>query len=551
MLVDQLWYKNAIIYCCDVETFMDANGDGIGDFEGLKRRLSYLEGIGVTCIWLLPFYPTPNHDNGYDITDYYGIDPRLGDLGDFVEFSHEARRRGLRLMVDLVLNHTSVDHPWFQAARRDPASKYRDYYVWSQEKPHDMHEGMVFPGHQETTWTYDDVAGAYYMHRFFPFQPDLNVGNPAVRREMLKVIGAWLELGVSGFRVDAVPFLIEPRGLRGFTREQGFRFLNEIRDFISFRNGEAVLLAEANVTMEEVKDYFDDGRRMQLVLNFQANQRLFLALVDEDATQLAQSLAAAPPLGKMAQWAHFLRNHDELDLGRLTEEERQRAFAALGPHPDMQLYNRGLRRRLAGLLGGDEARLHFCYALLMGLPGTPVLWYGEELGMVENLALPDRQAVRTPMQWSSDRNAGFSSAATTIKPVLAEGARGSDRVNVAASRRDPTSLLNCIERLIRLRKESPEIGFGDCQVLQVADTRVLALRYDWRGQTLVTAYNFGRHACSLDLVLSDITTPLTDAFSGEQVQFQGSYAITLRGSGFCWLRAGAQDAVASAAVAAR
>jgi maltose alpha-D-glucosyltransferase/alpha-amylase len=294
--------------------------------------------------------------------------------------------------------------------------------------------------------------------------------------------------------------------------------------------------------MQEVSDYFDNGRRMQLVLNFQANQRLFLALVDEDATQLAESLASVPPLGKLAQWAHFLRNHDELDLGRLTDSERKRAFAALGPDADMQLYERGLRRRLAGMLGGDQTRLHFCYALLLGLPGTPVFWYGEELGMVENLALPERQAVRTPMQWCAGHNAGFSSAATTVKPILAEGPGGSDNVNVAASRRDPNSLLNRIERLIRLRKESPEIGFGDCEVLQVEDKRVLALRYAWRGQTLIVAYNFGREDCRFRLAPSGISAPLTDVFSGEQIQPHEGYAITLRGSGFSWLRVGAQDA---------
>jgi len=374
-VIEDLWYKNAVIYCLDVETFQDGNGDGVGDFRGLKRRLEYLAGLGVTCIWLLPFYPSPNRDNGFDITDFYGVDPRHGDLGDFVAFTHHARSHGIRVIVDLVVNHTSDRHPWFRSARASPDSPFRDYYVWSKKKPKGSHKGMVFPGVQKTTWTWDEEARAYYFHRFFPFQPDLNVTHPAVKEEILKIMGFWLQLGVSGFRVDAAPFLVELKGLEG--REHGIKdphdLLRDMREFLSWRQGDAILLAEANVPMGGVKAFFGDGDRMQLVFNFQANQGFFQGVVQEDAGPVAKALRTSPRLRETAQWANFLRNHDELDLGRLTDQARAGVFAALGPEPTMQIYGRGLRRRLAPMFGGDMRRLRLAYSLMFSLPGTPVL----------------------------------------------------------------------------------------------------------------------------------------------------------------------------------
>jgi maltose alpha-D-glucosyltransferase / alpha-amylase len=546
-VIHDLWYKNAIFYCLDVETFMDGNGDGVGDFVGLRRRLDYLAGLGVTCVWLLPFYRSPNRDNGYDVSDYYAVDPRLGTLGDFVEFSNEARLHGIRVIVDLVANHTSDEHPWFQQARRDPQSRYRDYYVWSKERPDDADSGMVFPGVQDSTWSWDDAAQAWFFHRFFDFQPDLNVANPAVRAELMKIVGFWLELGVSGFRVDAVPFLIEPQGGHEAERQQEharFTLLDEIREFLSWRRGDAILLAEANVPMDHVTAYFDGGRRMQMVFDFIANQALFLSLADEDARPLRDALASAPPLPQIAQWAQFLRNHDELDLGRLAEEERRRAFDAFGPEPRMQLYGRGLRRRLAPMLAGDPRRLALAYSLLFTLPGTPVLWYGEEIGMGEDLGLEGRDAVRTPMQWSSERNGGFS-AVDPFRPVTDSGPFGSERISVAAERRDPDSLLNRIERMIRLRKECPEIGWGARKIIDVEAESVLALRYESHGSVTIAVHNLSPDAAKVSLdAQARGTRVLVDALSGTRVEDDGSgrFPVELRGYGYHWFHAGERDA---------
>lgn len=547
-MIEDRWYKNAIVYCLDVETFMDGNGDGVGDFLGLRRRLDYLAGLGVTCVWLLPFYASPNRDNGYDVRDYYSVDPRLGDLGDFVAFSHQARLHGIRVIVDLVANHTSDEHPWFEAARRDPRSPYRDYYVWSRERPDDADAGIVFPGVQESTWSWDDAAQAWYFHRFFEFQPDLNLANPAVRDEILKVMGFWLELGVSGFRVDAVPFLLERQGAPGAAQdeqEEGrYALLDEMREFVSWRRGEAILLAEANVPLEDAAAYFDGGRRMHMVFNFIANQALFLALAEGDARPLARALRDAPPLGDAAQWAQFLRNHDELDLGRLAPDERRRVFDAFGPEPRMQLYDRGLRRRLAPMLAGDARRLALAWSLLLTLPGTPVLWYGEEIGMGEALELEGRDAVRTPMQWSAEPHAGFSAAGEIFRPVVSSGPFAHDRVNVAAQRRDPDSLLNRVERMIRLRKECEELGWGTPRVLDVGAKSVLVVRFDWRRNVIVVAHNLAPEARDVSLELEGGTTALVDTLSGERVEASGPgrYRLTLPPYAFRWLRAGERDA---------
>jgi maltose alpha-D-glucosyltransferase/alpha-amylase len=545
-VIDDLWYKNAIVYCLDVETFMDGNGDGVGDFIGLRRRLDYLAGLGVTCLWLLPFYASPNRDNGYDVSDYYAVDPRLGTVGDFVDLSHQARLHGIRLVVDLVANHTSAEHPWFQQARRDPRSRFRDYYVWSRERPDDADAGVVFPGVQKSTWSWDDAAQAWFFHRFFDFQPDLNVANPDVRAELLKVVGYWLELGVSGFRLDAVPFLIERQGAGARDEQEQARFalLDELREFLSWRRGDAILLAEANVPMADVGAYFDGGRRMQMVFDFVANQALFLSLATEDARPLRDAVASSPSLPDTAQWAKFLRNHDELDLGRLAAEDRERVFQAFGPEPRMQLYGRGLRRRLAPMLAGDPDRLALAYSLLFTLPGTPVLWYGEEIGMGEDLALDGRDAVRTPMQWSSERHAGFTTGAP-FRPPIAAGPFAYHRVNVAAQRRDSDSLLNRMERMIRLRKECPEVGWARPRLLDGGSGSVLALRYERRGSVMIVVHNLSSRPAeaSLDGEAAGAHS-LVDALSGHRVDAVGAgrFALTLRPYGFCWFHVGERDA---------
>ena len=421
-----LWYKNAVIYCLDVETFMDANGDGIGDFRGLADRLDHLETLGVSAVWLNPFYPTPNRDNGYDITDFYDVDSRLGSPGDFVEFARAARDHGLKVIVDLVVNHTSIDHPWFRSARQSKDSPYRDWYVWSDDKPEDITDGIIFPGVQEAVWTRTEETGAWYMHRFYAHQADLNIANRQVREEIMKVMGFWLELGVAGFRIDAVPFLIEYKGLKEEPDRDPYLLLSEMRDFLSWRRSEAIMLAESNVPRERARMHFggrqyDADDRMHMIFDFPLNQRLWLAMVREDARPIVEALRSRDDdMPQQAQWATFLRNHDELSLDKLSEDERQEAFATLAPDAGMRIYDRGVRRRMAPMLGGDDARLKLAHSLLMALPGTPVMWYGDEIGMGENLSLPERYPVRTPMQWSDTKNGGFSDSDGDLVQPMAE-----------------------------------------------------------------------------------------------------------------------------------
>jgi maltose alpha-D-glucosyltransferase / alpha-amylase len=489
VMFDDLWYKNALIYSLDLETFMDSNGDGVGDFEGLIRRLDYLDALGVDVLWIAPFQKTPNRDNGYDISDYYTVDPRHGSGGDFVEFMQEAKKRGMRVIIDLVANHTSIDHPWFQASRKKD-ERYHDWYVWSKKRPPDWNKGMVFPGVQHRTWTYDKERREYYFHRFYEHQPDLNMDNPAVRAEIRRIMGFWLELGVAGFRVDAVPFIIERPKLRGKKNgDKHFDFLEEMRDFLQWRSGDAVLLGEANVLPEESKAYFADGQGLHLMFNFWVNQHLFYALASSDTRPLLAALRATKNIPPGAQWAQFLRNHDELDIDRLTEEQRQTVFDRFGPEPEMQIYERGIRRRLASMLG-DRGHGRLAHSVLFSLPGTPVIRYGDEIGMGEDLSLKERDAVRTPMQWSDDPSAGFSAADKLIHPVIDKGAFAYRFVNVESQRRDPDSNLRWMRRLIALRKECPEIGWGEWKILPAGSKHLLALLYTWRGTSVLVVHNF-------------------------------------------------------------
>ena len=546
-MINDLWYKNAVIYCLSVATYMDANEDGIGDFQGLVRRLDYLHGLGVTAIWLMPFQPSPYRDDGYDISDYYGVNSRHGTLGDFVEFTHEAKQRGIRVIMDLVVNHTSDRHPWFQQARSDPNSKYRDWYVWSDKKPPQAHKGMVFPGVQKSTWTYDKTARAWYFHRFYDFQPDLNTSNPHVQAEILKIMGFWIQLGVVGFRMDAVPFVISTKGPHVKTTVEQYDMLRSLREFLQWRQGDAIILAEANVLPESDMEYFgEDGDRMHMMFNFQVNQHLFYALAAADNRPLVQALKATKPRPATAQWGLFLRNHDELDLGRLTEEQRQRVFKCFGPEKDMQLYNRGIRRRLAPMLNGDRRRIELAYSLMFTLPGTPVLRYGDEIGMGDDLKLPERNCARTPMQWSTEPHAGFTKSDRPILPVVSDGPYGYQHVNAAEQRRDPNSLLNWTERIIRMRKEVPEVGWGDFEVLSTRDPAVLAMRYDWRNNSVLFVHNLD--AIPREVVFSTglqgkegrvLVNLLTEEHSraGED----GRHHLLIEAYGYRWYRIGGLD----------
>ena len=546
-MINDLWYKNAIIYSLSVETYMDSNGDGVGDFQGLTRRLDYLQGTGVTAIWLNPFQPSPQRDNGYDISDFYGVDPRYGTLGDFVEFTHACKQRGMRLLIDLVVNHTSDQHPWFQDARSDKNSKYRHWYIWSKRKPAHSADGIVFPGVQKSTWTRDKKSGEYYFHRFYEFQPDLNTANPEVQAEILKIMGFWLQLGVSGFRMDAVPFVIAEKGAGVTKPVEHYDMLRTFREFLQWRQGDAVILAEANVLPDTDMEYFgDSGERMQLMFNFQVNQSLFYALAAADNRPLIEALHATEPRPATAQWAMFLRNHDELDLGRLSKPQQQQVFAAFGPEPEMQLYDRGIRRRLAPMLGGDRRRIELAFSLMLSLPGTPVLLYGDEIGMGDDLALAERECARTPMQWSGEANAGFTSGGSPIVPVIAAGPYGYQHINVAEQRRAPDSQLNWMERMIRMRKEVPEVGWGVFAVLDAGSPEILALRYDWRNNAVLFLHNLsaiprevdfepgatGLHAGLLVNLLSD---------DHSQPDENGRHCVLLEPYGYRWFRVGGLD----------
>jgi maltose alpha-D-glucosyltransferase/alpha-amylase len=542
--IDDLWYKNAILYCLDVERYQDANGDGIGDFDGLMRRLDYLQGLGVTCVWLQPFYPSPNRDNGYDVADYYNVHPKYGSLGDFAEFMNRAEALGIRVIVDLVVNHTSRECLWFQQARRDPQSFHRDWYVWADERPKNHAEGIVFPGEQKTTWSYDRAAGQYYFHRFYAHQPDLNTWNPWVRAEIQKIMGFWLQLGVSGFRMDAVPFVIQKKG-PGIAWEQDFSLLQEMRKFLQWRSGEAILLAEANVSPDESMEYFgDEGDRLQLMLNFPVNQRLFYALATADLDPLVWALEQTRARPANAQWVQFLRSHDELDLGRLTAEQRQKVFRAFGPRKNMQLFERGIRRRLAPMLQNERRKLELAYSLMFSLPGTPMMQYGDEIGMGDNLRLPGRQCARTPMQWTAEAHGGFSAVKSNVEPPISDPVFGFERVNVAEQRRDPSSLLNWTERIIRARKECGEISWGDFTVLRTNAPSVLALRYDWRGTSLVTLHNFEDRRQKVVLkVGAERDGFLSEIFDGRhsRAQADGKHHIELDGYAWRWYRVGGPD----------
>ena len=481
------WYQEAVIYSAEVSAFQDSDGDGRGDLRGLISRLNYLSRLGVSCLWLNPIYPSPGRDGGYDISDYYGIDPALGSLGDFADLARAAQERGIRIVLDLVINHTSDEHPWFISARSSPDSPYRDWYVWSAEEPPNRHQGTVFPGEQTETWTFDEQAQAWYFHRFYDFQPDLNWANPAVRAEMTKVMSFWLQLGAAGFRIDAAPFIIELVEPGVDPGPQDFSIMDSWRQETQWLRGDSVLLCEANVPPSEVTDLRGQPARrperpgaddVRLPAQPPVSGWRWLAA---DAEPLIEALTTAVKLPEGGQWVSFLRNHDELDLSRLTDEQRGDAFRAFAPRPEMRLYGRGIRRRLAPMLHGDVRRIELAYALQFSMPGTPALRYGEEIGMGEDLSLDGRDAVRTPMQWDDTANAGFSTAApeALFRPVPMKGRFGAKKVNVRAQQRDPDSLLRWFENLIHTVRSAPEIGTGTCSVVDAPLPRsVLAHRFD-------------------------------------------------------------------------
>lgn len=550
-----LWWKNAVVYCLDVETYLDWDDDGVGDLAGLLQRIDHLADLGVTCLWLMPFYPTADRDDGYDIVDFLGVDARLGDVGDLVEVIRTARDRGIRVIADLVVNHTSDRHPWFREARRSTTSRYRDYYVWSATKPPSSKQDVVFPDEETSIWTKDEASGEYYRHRFYRHQPDLNTANPAVRDEIAKTIGYWSQVGVSGFRVDAVPFfLADAASTLGDDVERPHDFLKSLRSFLTRRAGDAILMGEVNLPYDQQRQFFgdddsdgtSDGDELTMQFDFVLMQQLYLALARRDAGPIATALLARPVIPRDAQWATFVRNHDELTLDKLSDDERAEVFAAFGPEPDMQLYGRGLRRRLPPMLAGDPRRIRMVYSLLFSLPGTPVLFYGEEIGMGENLAAEGRMAVRTPMQWTAEKNGGFSrAAASRLSGPVVTGGYAPEHVNVADQRRDPDSLLSFVQTLVRRYRECPELGWAtEVEVLDQPHAAVLAHRCTWQDGSMVALHNLGDEAVDVPLRLPDGAPDdggparLVDLLQdhARELDEKGRTSVAMPAFGYRWLR---------------
>jgi maltose alpha-D-glucosyltransferase/alpha-amylase len=472
------WYKEAVFYEVYVRAFFDSNGDGHGDLRGLAQKLDYLKELGVDCLWLLPFFTSPLKDDGYDISDYYHILPEYGTPEDLKALLEAAHARGMRVIADLVMNHTSDQHPWFQSARSDRNSPYREYYVWSDTDQKYKEARIIFLDTEKSNWTWDEAAGQYFWHRFFSSQPDLNFDNPAVQSEVLNVMKYWLELGLDGFRTDAVPYLFEREGTNCENLPETHAYLKRLRRFMDESYPDRILLCEANQWPEDVRPYFGDGDEFQMGFHFPLMPRIFMALRQQDVTPLVWILGRTPPIPESCQWCTFLRNHDELTLEMVTEEERHWMWREYAPEPRMRL-NLGIRRRLAPLLDNDQARIALANSLLFTMPGSPIIYYGDEIGMGDNIWLFDRNGVRTPMQWNNGPNAGFSTADSSrlYTPVIEGALSGPQQVNVSGQKDDPASLFNIVRRMIAVRKQHPAFGQGE---FAWAETEARAVAAYWR-----------------------------------------------------------------------
>ncbi|GAA5513362.1 trehalose synthase/amylase TreS [Deinococcus carri] len=545
------WYKSAVFYELSVRTYADGNGDGKGDFPGLTGKLDYLKNLGVDCLWLLPWYPSPLRDDGYDVADYVGIHPDLGTLDDFKVFLREAHARGLRVIGDLVTNHTSSDHPWFQAARRGPTlpdgspNEYFDYYVWSDTGTEYADARIIFTDTETSNWTYDEQAGKYYWHRFFSSQPDLNYDNPKVQEELLTALRFWLDLGLDGFRVDAVPYLIEREGTNCENLPETHAILQNLRRVVDEEYPGRLLLAEANQWPEEVVEYFgtEANPEFHMCFNFPVMPRLYMSLKREDTTSIREIMGRLPQIPRFGQWATFLRNHDELTLEMVTDDERAFMYAAYAPDPRMKI-NVGIRRRLAPLLDNDRRRIELLTTVLLALPGSPILYYGDEIGMGDNLSLSDRNGVRTPMQWNAGISGGFSTALPEqcFFPPNQDPVYGYQRVNVNAQEQDPGSLLHWVSRQLEVRRHLPAFAYGDLTFIETGNPAVLAFTRHHDGDTLLIVSNFAGNAqaAQLDLSAHVGQRPVTLAGGSHfpVVEEGGVYPMTLGKYDYYWLKLG-------------
>jgi len=501
------WYKTAIFYEMYPRAFYDSNADGHGDLRGIIQKLDYVKKLGVDCIWLLPIYPSPLRDDGYDISDYYNIHSTYGSLQDFKTLVEEIHARDMRVITDLVLNHTSDQHSWFQAARSNPASPYHEYYVWSDNDQKYDKTRIIFLDTEKSNWTYDETAGKYFWHRFYSTQPDLNYDHPAVQEEMLNVMRFWLNLGVDGFRADAVPYLFESEGTNCENLPETHNYLKRLRHFIDEHYPGRILLCEANQWPEDVRPYFGDGDEFHMGFHFPVMPRIFKALRKGDITDLVDILRRTPAIPSSCQWCTFLRNHDELTLEMVTEEDRQWMWQEYAPDARMKL-NLGIRRRLAPLLDNDRRKIELAYALLFTLPGSPVLYYGDEIGMGDNIWLDDRNGVRTPMQWTNEPNAGFSSAPTEklYSPIINVPPYHPPLINVESQEKEPDSLFNKIRRIIQIRKAHPAFGMGDFNIVDCSSSAVFGCWRKYNNDTILALLNLS--ATPQQCIITLPNTPL-------------------------------------------
>jgi maltose alpha-D-glucosyltransferase/alpha-amylase len=535
-----LWFKTAIFYEIHIRGFFDGNDDGSGDFRGLIEKLDYLQWLGIDCIWLLPMYHSPLRDGGYDIADFFAIHPDYGMVDDFKSFVEQAHQRGMRVIADLVMNHTSADHPWFQESRTDPQGPRGDWYVWSDTDDGWPEARVIFVDTEPSNWTWDSVRGQYYWHRFFSHQPDLNYDNPEVGEAMLNVLRFWLDLGIDGFRLDAVPYLYERDGTNGENLPETHAYLRRVRAEVDARYPDRVLLAEANQWPEDVVEYFGDGDECHMAFHFPVMPRMFMALRREDATPILEILDRTPAIPDAAQWGLFLRNHDELTLEMVADEERDYMYAEYAKDPRMKL-NVGIRRRLAPLLDNARPDVELLHAIMFSLPGAPVLYYGDEIAMGDNIFLGDRDGVRTPMQWTSDRNGGFSRAdfAQLYLPPLMDPVYGFQAVNVDAQLRTPSSLLRWIQRFVQLRKEHPVFGLGTYEPLRPENQRIFAHVRRYEDDIVLCVHNVARSAQAVELDLSQFAGMVPEEMFG-RTRFPGigdlPYLLTLAPRGFFWFQ---------------
>ncbi len=536
MKSDDLWYKDAIFYQIYVRAFYDSNGDGHGDIKGLTQKLDYLQELGVDCLWLMPIYPSPLRDDGYDIADFYNVAEIFGTLEDVKELLDAAHAHGMRIIMDLVLNHTSDAHPWFQASRADRNSRYRDYYVWSDTDQKFKDARIIFLDTEPSNWTWDEQAGQYYWHRFYASQPDLNYDNPNVQEEMLRVASFWLDLGIDGFRADAVPYLFEREGTNCENLPETHAYLKRLRAFFDTNYPGRILLCEANQWPEDVRPYFGDGDEFQMGFHFPIMPRIYMALRKGRADDMVEIINRTPPIPENCQWCIFLRNHDELTLEMVTPQERDWMWEQYAPEPRMKL-NLGIRRRLAPLLDHDHRKIELAYSLLFTLPGSPILYYGDEIGMGDNIWLEDRNGVRTAMQWNPGPTGGFSEAPveSLFAPIIEDKAFAPTRVNVELQRADPNSLWNGILHMIATRKNHPEFGRGDFELLDLQNDRVAAFKRTYQSESIVVIHNLSDASQDISFEIKKPARNLTDLLTGKEFG-NGPIDLQLTPHQFLWLK---------------